>query len=281
MALRAKKPCAKDARLKLFMYGDAGVGKTTASCVLPAPYIIDTEQGTNNYSELITNSGGAVFQTTSMDDVIDEVRKLRTEEHDFKTLVIDSSTPLYHDTLERMEEIHGNGFGKHYTEAGKCMRRFVNLTMDLDMNVIITSHSKVVYGDDMKKLGTTFDGWKKLDYIFDLVLELRKITPTNRKAKVVKTRLVNFPDGEVFDWTLDALSERVDSTVLQKSTVAIKVATQKQIDQINKIAKNIKDGDEFVSECIKKARVGALEDMPNDKAQLMIKSMKVKIGAIE
>ena len=281
MALKAKKPEQKNARLKLFMYGDAGVGKTTASCVLPAPYIIDSEQGTNNYSELITKAGGAVFQTTVMDDVIEEVRQLRKEKHDYKTLVIDPITPLYFDLIEKCEEKVGSEFGRHYGEANKYMRRLVNLLMDLDMNVIMTAHSKVVYGDDMKKMGTTFDGWKRLDYIFDLVLELRKVTPTNRKAKVVKTRLKGFPDGDIFDWTFDALSQRVEIDELERKTIAVKVATKKQIEQIMKIAENINDGNEYVSKCLTKAKVTVLEDMPQEKAQAMIEAMKKKIGAIE
>lgn len=281
MALRAKEPKSKDARLKLFMYGDAGAGKTSASCVLPAPYIIDTEQGTNNYSELINKAGGAVFQTTSMKEIIEEVRQLRKEKHDFKTLVIDSSTPAYFGLIEECEEKVGSEFGRHYGEANKVMRRLINLLMDLDMNVVFTAHSKVVYGDDMKKMGTTFDGWKRLDYIFDLVLELRKITPTNRKAKVVKTRLDGFPDGDVFDWTFDALSERHAIVEMERETIAIKVATEKQLEQIRKIADNIHEGATFVSGCVKKARVDVLEDMPYDKADKMIEAMKKKIGAIE
>ena len=58
MALKGKKPQPKDRRLKLFMYGEAGVGKTTAACQLPKPYIIDTERGTDNYADLIDGVGG-------------------------------------------------------------------------------------------------------------------------------------------------------------------------------------------------------------------------------
>jgi flagellar biosynthesis GTPase FlhF len=46
MALRAKKPEAVEKRLKLFMYGPAGVGKTTAAIQFPNAYIIDCEKGT-------------------------------------------------------------------------------------------------------------------------------------------------------------------------------------------------------------------------------------------
>ena len=263
------------------MYGDAGVGKTTAAFELPSPYIIDSEQGTNHYSEQIEKAGGVVFQTTLMSEVMDEVRSLRTEKHDYKTLVIDAITPLYFDLAERMEMKVGSDFGRHIAEANKHMRKLVNMLMELDMNVIMTAHSKVQYGDDMKKLGVTFDGWKRLDFIFDLVLELRKISPTKRKAKVVKSRLPNFPDGEVFDWTYNALSERANVEELQREAVAIKVATKEQIEQITKIAGNMQDGDDFVQNCIDKAKVEFLSDMPRDKADKMLVAMRKKIGASE
>ena len=43
MALRARKPEAVTKRLKLFMFGPAGVGKTTAAIQFPNSYIIDCE----------------------------------------------------------------------------------------------------------------------------------------------------------------------------------------------------------------------------------------------
>jgi hypothetical protein len=46
--------------------------------------------------------------------------------------------------------------------------------MNLDMNVIVTAHAKTEYGANLSKLGYTFDGWRQLDYWFDLVVELGK-----------------------------------------------------------------------------------------------------------
>ena len=63
MALRARKPEAVQKRLKLFMFGPAGVGKTTAAIQFPNSYIIDCERGTENYDKLkarasLSSSGG-------------------------------------------------------------------------------------------------------------------------------------------------------------------------------------------------------------------------------
>ena len=45
MALKGIKPEMKEKRLKLFLYGPAGVGKTTAAIQFPQSYIIDMERG--------------------------------------------------------------------------------------------------------------------------------------------------------------------------------------------------------------------------------------------
>src|SRR3712207_8369870 len=58
---------------------------------------------------------------------------------------------------------------------------FRSLIMSLDMNVVVTAHAKTEYGQNLAKLGYTFDGWRQLDYWFDLVVELgdRKSTRLN------------------------------------------------------------------------------------------------------
>jgi len=270
MALRAKKPTNKTKRLKLFMYGDAGVGKTMAGLQLPMPYIIDAERGTENYHKKINKVGGAVFNTTDILEVIEEVRKLSTEEHDFKTLVIDPITPLYFDLIDKCELEVGTEFGRHYGEANKYMKRLINLIMRLDMNVVITAHAKVVYGDDMKKLGITFDGWKKLDYIFDLVLELRKQTPTKRYAKVVKTRIESFPDGETFEWNYDSLTERFSQAELERDVDIITTATAVQVKEIETLSEKLVDGDDAVAGFLRRAGVQQLLDLTEVQAQKII-----------
>src|SRR5687767_14564562 len=76
MALRARKPEAVNKRLKLFMFGPAGVGKTTAAIQFPNSYIIDCERGTENYDKLVAASNSVVYQTTDIHEVIAEVKAL-------------------------------------------------------------------------------------------------------------------------------------------------------------------------------------------------------------
>ena len=68
--LRAQKSLndQKPPRLRCYLYGPGGVGKTMAAIKgFPKPYIIDTESGCEHYRELIDEVGGAVYQTTDLD----------------------------------------------------------------------------------------------------------------------------------------------------------------------------------------------------------------------
>jgi DNA polymerase III delta prime subunit len=261
--LRARKPEAVTKRLKLFMYGPAGVGKTTAAIQFPNSYVIDCEKGAENYDKLITASGSAVFQTTDMHDVIAEVKALLTERHDFRTLVIDPITPIYNDLLEKCEHKVGTDFGRHYGEANKTMKRLANLIMALDMNVVVTAHAKKEYGDNLRVLGHTFDGWRQLDYWFDLVIELGK-RGKKRMARVVKTRLESFPDEDLFEWSYEAIRKRWDVAMLEKPAEAIDMATGEQVREMRELLNIVRLPDGTIEKWFAKAGVDAWEDMPAD-----------------
>src|SRR5215213_2750748 len=233
-ALRAKKPEAVTKRLKLFMFGPAGVGKTTAAIQFPNSYIIDAERGTENYDKLITASGSAVFQTNDMNEVLAEIKSLLTEKHEYRTLVLDPITTLYNDLLDKCEQQVGADFGRHYGAANKVMKRLANLIMALDMNVVITAHAKVEYGQNYAKLGYTFDGWKQLDYWFDLVVELGK-KGKKRMAVVRKTRIETFPDEDVFEWSYDAIKKRYDASILEREARTVSLATSEQVREIKEL----------------------------------------------
>ena len=274
--LRAKKPEAVTKRLKLFMFGPAGVGKTTAAIQFPNSYIIDAERGAENYDKIITASGSVVFQTTDIQDVIQEVKALLTEKHDYRTLVIDPITPLYNDLLEKCEHQVGADFGRHYGAANKTMKRLANLIMALDMNVVITAHAKTEYGQNFSKLGYTFDGWRQLDYWFDLVIELQK-KGKKRFGKVAKTRLEQFPDEDVFEWSYDAIRKRYGADMLEKEASVVKLAAPEQVAQLKDLLAVVRLPDGTTDKWLAKAGVEVWEDMSAETIAKCIDYVKNKL----
>lgn len=260
MVLRATKPEAITKRLKLFMFGPSGVGKTTAAIQFPNSYIVDCERGTENYERLVTNSGSVVFKTTNMNEIIREVKSLLSEKHQYRTLVIDPITTAFNELLDKCEEQVGDAHGKHYGAAGKIMKRLANLLVQLDMNVVVTAHAKAEYGANFSKIGYTFDGWKQLDYFFDLVVELGK-KGKKRFAKVVKTRIEQFPDEDVFEWSYEAIQKRYDLALLEREAAPVTLATPEQVRTVKDLLALVRLPEGTTEKWFAKEGVDLWEDM--------------------
>jgi hypothetical protein len=206
-----------------------------------------------------------VFQTTDMQEVISEVKSLLSEKHAFRTLVIDPITTAYNDLLDKSEQQVGSDFGRHYGAANKVMKRLYNLVMQLDMNVVWTAHAKAEYGQNLAKIGQTFDGWKASDYAFDLVMELRK-TGKKRVARVAKTRVDTFPDEDVFEWSYQAIKDRYEqfagAGILDREATQVKLASPAQVKEIKGLLELVRLPDGTVDKWFAKAGVDIWEDMP-------------------
>ncbi len=285
MALRAKKPEAIQKRLKALFYGTAGVGKTTAAIQFPSPYLIDTEKGAENdqYVKLIQKSGGAVFQTCDFDELIKEVIALLTEKHDYKTLVIDPLTTLYHDLLDKSakerisdKDPDGTAFGGHYGAANKKMKQLLNLLLRLDMNVIITSHAKNEYGANLAVLGQTFDCYKKLDYLFDLVFEIQK-RGNSRVGLIKKSRIESFPDGEQFPFSYEDIAKRYGKEILEKDAAPETLATPEQITEVNRLIDLFKVPEETWQKWLDKAQANNFDEMNENTITKIIDHLQSKV----
>jgi hypothetical protein len=276
--LRARAPQAVQKRLKLFMYGGAGAGKTTCALQFPNAYIIDCERGTDQYDQRINALGGVVFQSSEMAEIIAEVKGLLTERHDYRTLVIDPITTAYNDLLDKCEAKVGADFGRHYQEANQQMKRLANLILALDMNVVITAHAKKEYGDNLKVLGVTFDGWKQLDYWFDLVIEInRKKGSKERTGKVVKTRIPTFEDQGTFDWSYEAIRQRYDAATLERGAVSVQLASADQVAEIRDLLAVVRLPEGTTDKWLAKAGADTWEDMPAETIAKCIEYVKDKL----
>lgn len=278
MALRAKKPEAVEKRLKALFYGSAGVGKTTAAIQFPKPYLIDTEKGAENdqYTSLLQKAGGVIFQTTDFDEVVNEVKALLAEKHEYKTLIIDPLTTLYNDLLDKSALKNGTEFGRHYSDANKKVNHLINLLLRLDMNVIITSHAKQVYGDNMSVLGNTFDCYKKLDYLFDLVFEIQK-RGKHRVALIKKSRMASFQDTDTFDFSYGEVAKRYGKDILERDAVAQQLADESQVKEVLRLIELIKVPEETYQKWLDKASSEKWQEMPKDAIQKCIDFLTSKI----
>ncbi len=288
MALKGKKPETIEKRLKAFFYGAAGVGKTTCAIQFPKPYLIDTERGAENdqYVEILEKAGGAIFQTMDFDELINEIKALLTEKHDYKTVIIDPLTTLYNDLLDKSAKLlketskdkdaTGTEFGRHYTEANKQMKHLLKLLLRLDMNVIITAHAKNEYSSDMKVLGQTFDCYKKLDYLFDLVFEVQK-RGKERVGIVKKSRIKNFGDTEQFPFNYDEIANRYGRHILEREVASEVLATPEQVSKLKSLIELLKIPEETIQKWLDKANAETFDEMQSKQIEACINTLNTRI----
>lgn len=275
MTLRGQRPNALDTRLKLMLFGPAGVGKTTAAIKMPRPYLIDCEGGARHYGPQIDESEGVVFESNDLDEVTTEVQALLTEEHSYATLVLDPFTTLYQNEVDKAEDIVGSEFGRHYAAANKRCAKLFRLLDLIDMNVIVTCHAKNEYGDQMKIVGQTFDGWKKLDYRFDLVLYLMKYGNV-RNAQVNKSRLAGFPDGDIFEWSFDELAKRCHPVDISATSTPVQMASESQVEVLAGLVETLNVDAEIVSKWLAKAKAETFAGMTADQIGKCITHLRDK-----
>lgn len=287
MALRGIKPSEIKKRLKMFVYGPPKVGKTWASLQFPKPYFIDTERGAENkrYVELLNESDGVLFQTSDYDEIVKEILSLLSTNHPYKTLVIDPLTTVYNDLIDKFSIVNGKdntGFGRHREEANKKMKRLYNLILRLDMNVIITAHSKNEYekgnGKEMILIGETFDCYSKFEHLFDLILGVR-IIGKDRKAFVRGTRLDDsFPLHSLIDFSFEEICKRYGDEMLLKNTVPQKLSSDEQVNELKKLIQLLNVPEEIISKWLSKSDSENFYEMPSDIIQKCIDSLKGKIN---
>lgn len=296
MPLKAKKPEVIEKRLKLFLYGPAGVGKTTAAIQFPNAYIIDMERGTENYSKTISRSGSAVMATTNPDEVKEQIKALLTEKHEYRTLIIDPITSLYnalqekwarifekHATSEKQAELQD--FGMRYWGRIKSEYKSIQrMLMALDMNVIITSHQKDIYGTGMTKIGEGPDSMKGDSYFFDYIFQLGlNGSSSKRMAKTIKERAEigenKFPSE--FEWSYKNFLQLYGADVIEKESTPVPMATIEQVEKVKKLLDVVKVSEEEITKWFDKAEVTDWDEMTSDQIEKVISYLSKKLGSLK
>lgn len=288
--LKAKKPeQAKPSKPKIIVFGGSGFGKTWASLDFPNAYYIDTEGGANlpHYIAKLSKSGGQYLgvEDGSKDfpTVIEQVKLLATTKHDFKTLVIDSVSELMLLYIaSQTERMMAGGtdmtktYGAEKKPAVAYARQLINWVQRLDMNVILICHEKAEWKDE-KLVGYTFDFWDKAEYILHLALRITK-QGASRKAFVRKTRLEQFKDGTLFDWSYENFAKMYGEDVIKGDVSIITLATPEQVARINQLNTLLKTTDEEKEKHFKYADSDSYEEMETAKAAFVIQRLEAKIA---
>lgn len=295
--MRAKAPEKKEKRLKMFVFGAAGVGKTLAAIQFPNAYIIDTEKGTDFYSESINKAGSVVFQSNDPEEILEEIQSLLTTKHEYKTLILDPVTQIYnalqekwtrifekHATTEKEKEVQDFGM-RYWGKVKSQYKQMQRLLTKLDMNIIATSHQKDVYGTGFSKIGTTYDSMKGEDYFFDLVFQIEK-KGNERISKTIKER-ADITDGgnkakfpEEFAWSYKNFCDLYGKDILERVAVPILMATPEQVVKLEKLTKVLNLDAEIVNKWLSKADVDNYSEMTQEQIGKCIEYVEKQLAGI-
>jgi AAA domain len=234
-----KKPAIADRRLKIYIYGDTGVGKTVTALSFPKPAVVDLENGTTFYAGPFDFDK---IQTTDLNEAVKAIDELITDPQGYKTFVLDSLT-VYYDILQDnyLRKLRVKKAKPDYTfqpsdyKVIKAdVRTLINKMLALDMNVVVTARSKNKYSQDagefMKVIGTQPDGPAEAPPLFDVVLEITMDQEGARTARVVKDRTNRLPQR--FEFTYQELTKYLDMKELEREPVQLR-----SMQALNKTAK--------------------------------------------
>jgi hypothetical protein len=273
---------AKPSKPKILIFGRPGVGKTWASIDFPSVYYIDTEGGANldHYTDKLKKAGGAYFGpeqgSLDFDTVIEEVVSLATVKHEYRTLVIDSFSKLYNTERSRPPRraaTTSGGIRRRQTEPTRKLIRWLD---KLDMNCILICHEKDKWQNGEGGVGQTFDGWDKLEYELHLALRITK-AGASRKAKVIKTRLKEFPDAESFDWSYLEFAKKYGQDVIEMKSEPIAVASVEQVQKLTTLVEILRVDPDVIEKWKDKAGVDEFSEMDVETIQKCIDHLTTRL----
>lgn len=128
---------------RIVLYGPAKIGKSTFAAHAPNPVFIDIEGGLDFIDT-------TKYKPSNLDDIIVFINSLASEDHEFRTLVIDSADWLEDLIFRKVAESKGKEniedipWGQGYSLALDHWRLVLNALDDLreqkNMNIILLAH---------------------------------------------------------------------------------------------------------------------------------------------
>jgi hypothetical protein len=277
-----QKARSLDRRLKLFLWGDSGVGKTTLALQFPKPVVIDLEGGSDLYGDAFDFD---VLRASTADEVMGAVEWLLTHPHSYRTLVIDPIT-VYWDALQkkwsdiflrRNKGSKGYKFEFYDLQPRDWMtvkaefKDLIRKLIALDMNVIVTARQKVQYADGafMKAIGETFDGEKSLPYLFDTIVRLYRDEKGRFLGECLKDRSNRLPPGE-FECSFARLEEIFGKKTLARKARPTLFATEEQKRQIRDEIARFGITPEQVARRLAAYEAESLDELTEENARIIL-----------
>lgn len=238
---------------KVLIYGEAGTRKSRFALTFPNNIYIDSDQGADMYFEEFGHNLVQASDSTTYSEIIDDLDDLERLDEHFDTITLDSITKIYENqqhvglniaeqraiSAGRIKEAEGlstKEWGKIKLNSERLLSKLFEFKKE-GKNIVIISESKDVKesfkdasGNTMtKKVGTTPNSSKGLEYDLDLVLETVKDEKTGVTigVKVIKDRLGVTQEGSIIENpTYDIWKEAIEKR--QKGT---KKAIKRDMDK--------------------------------------------------
>jgi hypothetical protein len=145
---------------RIIAYGLPGIGKTTFAANADKPIFIMVEDGLGELDvpAIPLNEDGKPRVAASYNEVMECLSELGQQEHDFKTVVIDTidalETLVWEATCQRLnvKSIEEPGYGRGYVEALTEWKMFFDMLTALrdhkQMTIVMIAHDSVVKVED-------------------------------------------------------------------------------------------------------------------------------------
>ena len=293
--MRAKKPeLIVPSKPKFLISGKPSAGKTTFALNFPSVYYIDTEGGATREQyrkKLIENGGVYMGKDEGSQDfkvVIDEIKELATKKHDRKTLVIDSFTKLYNIAAAIAEEdIYAKTgkaaeFSKEKKEANRPTRQLIRWLENLDLTTILICHHKEKWerkAGEIVNIGTTFDGFEKMEYDLDLWLEVLREGP-KRVFKIRRSRIEAFQENDIHPLDYATFSSLYGKDVVERPSVPVQMATVEQVSRLTALCEAVNLEPATKEKWLKAAEAENFTEMKSEQIKACIAMMEDKLAKL-
>lgn len=196
MAISPFTPGKRQSKIKVLLYGGAGVGKTLAALTFPRCAVIDTEGSTRLYQGREGYPVFDVLETSTVNQVKDAINFIKNDKgvsHD--TLVIDSVSVLYFAQRKAEAEKNANASDLTYSNwarINRAMADLYTLLMDLPVHLVMVAREAPEYtteGKNLKSVGIKPAIDNGLLYAADFAIRMTY----GGRGDVVKARANNFP----------------------------------------------------------------------------------------